>query len=196
MTMTITSQQPVVTSSMQGVAPNTGMSILGEGASMSISQLMMLMRKLNTDMRDTLREFHDGMQKTVFDKLVTSFETKQGAIESTYKAALVGGISQMVSGVIGMGGAAMGGQATMLATGGLSKATESIGGLGAAEGNRDAQQAQLLGEFQTGIADVFEKTVNKAAERAAEASRQLRDTTRELVALHDRMMNAVQIGGR
>ncbi|MBK5415402.1 hypothetical protein [Pseudomonas sp. TH31] len=65
---------------------------------------------MNTDMRDTQREFHDSMQKTVFDKLVTAFDTKQSAIESTYKSAMAGAISQMVSGVVSVGGAAMGGR--------------------------------------------------------------------------------------
>lgn len=193
MTTTITSRQPVVALPVQGTAPSTGGGILEEDASMSVSQLMMLMNKLNTDMRDIQRGFHDRMQGVAFDKQVTAYDTKKGAIESTYKAAIAAAISQMVSGVVGMGGAA-GGQATMAVTGGFGKATESIGGSAAAEGNRGAQKAQLLGEFQTGAADMLAKTVDKAADRAAEASRQLRDTMRELVALQDRMRSAVTGG--
>ncbi|WP_446739921.1 hypothetical protein [Pseudomonas sp. TH31] len=66
----------------------------------------------------------------------------------------------------------------------------------AASGNREAQQAQLLGEFQTGVAEKLAKTVATASELAAEASRQLRDTIRELNSQYERMMNSVQIGGR
>ncbi|MFW8695318.1 hypothetical protein, partial [Mesorhizobium japonicum] len=42
-----------------------------------INELIMLMKKLNIEMRDTLRTFHDDMQKVAFDKQMTSMATKK-----------------------------------------------------------------------------------------------------------------------
>lgn len=165
----------------------------GDNAFTRINEIIMLMKKMNIDMRDTLRGFHDDMQKNALDKQLKALETKQGAIELTFKAAMTGAIGQIVSGVVSFGGSLSGSQLASSATTGLGKATEGLGGVAAAGSSREAQQAQLLGEFQANAADNFAKHVAATADRAAEASRQLRDATRELVSLYERMANAVQM---
>ncbi|OLF53086.1 hypothetical protein BTN82_19920 [Pseudomonas chlororaphis] len=166
---------------------------MGDNAFTRINEIIMLMKKMNIEMRDTLRGFHDEMQKNAFDKQLKALETKQDAIESTFKAAMTGAIGQIVSGVVSFGGSLTGSQLASSATTGLGKATEGVGGVVAAGVSRDAQQAQLLGEFQANAAENFAKNVAATADRAAEASRQLRDATRELVGLYERMANAVQM---
>jgi secreted effector protein SseD len=168
----------------------------GEGAFSRINEIILLMKKMNIEMRDTLRGFHDDMQQTMFAKQMTSMETKQEAIELTYNAAMTNAVSQMVSGVVSFGGALTGSQLASSATTGLGKAAEGAGSVAAADTSRNAQQAQLLGEFQANAADNFAKNIAATADRAAEASRQLRDATRELVGLYERMANAVQMRAR
>ncbi len=165
----------------------------GDNAFTRINEIIMLMKKMNIEMRDTLRGFHDDMQKNAFDKQLKSLETKQETIEFTFKAAVTGAIGQIVSGAVNLGGALTGSQLASSATTGLGKTTEGLGGVLAAGVSRDAQQAQLLGEFQANAAENFAKNVAATADRAAEASRQLRDATRELVGLYERMANAVQM---
>lgn len=165
----------------------------GDNAFTRINEIIMLMKKMNIEMRDTLREFHDDMQKNAFDKQLTALETKQNSIESTFKAAMTGAIGQIVSGVVNFGGALTGSQLASSATAGLGKVSEGLGGVAAADVSRDAQRAQILGEFQANAAENFAKNVAATADRAAEASRQLRDATRELVGLYERMANAVQM---
>lgn len=164
-----------------------------ENAFTRINEIMMAMKKMNIEMRDTLREFHDGMQKIAFDKELLSLRTKQDALDLGFSSSMTGAITQIVSGAVGFGGALTGSQIGSSATMGLGKVSEGIGGVVSAGESLEAKEAQILGEFQSEAADVFAKNIAATAERAAEASRQLRDTTRELNALYERMANAVQL---
>lgn len=192
MTTTV-STQPLAASLLVQDAGDTRTYDAGDNAFTRINEIIMLMKKMNIEMRDTLREFHDDMQKNAFDKQLTALETKQNAIESTFKAAMTGAIGQIVSGAVNFGGALTGSQLASSATTGLGKVSEGLGGVAAAGLSRDAQQAQILGEFQANAAENFAKNVAATADRAAEASRQLRDATRELIGLYERMANAVQM---
>ncbi|CAI8741448.1 secreted effector protein SseD [Pseudomonas chlororaphis] len=165
-----------------------------------INELILLMRKLNIEMRDTLRGFHDDMQKIAFEKQMTSLDTKQKGITQTYNASLTSSITQAVSGVISFAGASYGGvvsnQFISSATSGLGKAIEGASACWSARYNCEAQQLQLQGEFQATTADNLAKTMATTAERAAEASRQLREATRELLGLYERLASAVQMRTR
>lgn len=194
--MTTVNSKPLVASAPMQDMGITRTSDTGDGAFSRINEIILLMKKMNIEMRDTLRGFHDDMQQTAFAKQMTSMETKQEAIELTYNAAMTNAVSQIVSGVVSFGGALTGSQLASSATTGLGKATEGAGAVAAAGTSREAQQAQLLGEFQANAADNFAKTLAATADRAAEASRQLRDATRELVGLYERMANAVQMRAR
>ncbi|MHC8397972.1 type III secretion system translocon protein SseD [Pseudomonas sp. MDT1-17] len=165
-----------------------------------INELIMLMKKLNIEMRDTLRGFHDDMQKVAFEKQMTSLDTKQKGITQTYNASLASSITQIISGVVSFAGAAYGGvvnnQFISSATSGFGKAGEGVGAFWAAQYNREGQQLQLQGEFQATAADTLLKSLATTAERAAEASRQLREATRELQGLYERLASAVQMRAR
>lgn len=194
--MTTVNSQPLSAPAPMQDMGITRISDTGEGAFSRINEIILLMKKMNIEMRDTQRGFHDDMQQTAFAKQMTSMATKQEAIELTYNAAVTNAVSQMVSGVVSFGGALTGSQLASSATSGLGKAAEGAGAVAAAGTSREAQQAQLLGEFQANAADNFAKNIAATADRAAEASRQLRDATRELVGLYERMANAVQMRAR
>jgi secreted effector protein SseD len=172
-----------------------------------INELMMLMKKLNIEMRDTLREFHDEMQKVAVEKQMTSLETKQKGIAHAYSASIISGAMQIVSGIANTAGSLTGGVGgTFNKTGmssvapgiaaGIGKFAEGAGALRSAYENTEAQQLQLQGEFQANTADNLLKTLATTAERAAEASRQLREASRELLGLYERLANAVQMRAR
>lgn len=165
-----------------------------------IGELIMLMRKLNSEMRDTLRGFHDDMQKIAFEKQLTSLDSKKKGIAQTYSAALGNGIAQAVCGAATFGGAGLGGvmnnQFLSSALSGLGKTGEGVAAILAAHSNIEAQQLQLQGEFQATTSDNLAKTLATTAERAAEASRQLREASRELLALYERLAGAVQMRTR
>ncbi|BBE08754.1 Uncharacterized protein MCB1EB_0593 [Mycoavidus cysteinexigens] len=71
-------------------------------------------------------------------------------------------------------------------------AVAGIAGYSAATSKREAEQLQLDGDFETQAAESFQKSLAKTADHALEASRQLHETTRELVALNDRVFSAVK----
>ncbi|MBB6155176.1 secreted effector protein SseD [Pseudomonas sp. JAI115] len=165
-----------------------------------INELILLMKKLNIEMRDILRGFHDEMQKVAFEKQLLSLDTKQKGIEQTFDAAVATSITQIITGFAGFAGAAVGygwdNQFISAAASALGKTAEGLGNFSAGFDNRHAQQAQLQGDFQAATADNLAKTLATLAERAAEASRQLREATRELLGLYERLANAVQMRTR
>ncbi|MGF6401554.1 secreted effector protein SseD [Pseudomonas frederiksbergensis] len=190
--MTTINTQPLAVS-LPAQYSGAGTSGTEGNAFTSINDIIILMKKMNTDMRDTMRGFHSDMQKMGFDKQVLAFETKQDGIDSTYKGAMAGAISQIASGGFSLLGGARGSAVASALGTGAGKASEGIGGVVAAGNSRDGQQTQVLGDFFASAAESFAKILSTAAETAAEASRQLRDVTRELVGLFERIVSALQM---
>ena len=50
----------------------------------------------------------------------------------------------------------------------------------------------MQGDFEEQSAQRFEKMLETALDRAADASRRMRDVTRDLVSLHERVASAVR----
>lgn len=165
-----------------------------------INELIMLMKKLNIEMRDALRSFHDDMQKVAFENQVMSMGTKKEAISKTFDAAIMSSWGKIGAGIVGVFGAGLGNKTANASwtTGATAFGNVNQGIMDnvAAHSTREAQQLQLQGEFQATTADNLAKSLATAAERAADASRQLREATRELLALYERLANAVQLRGR
>ncbi|CAI8808167.1 hypothetical protein [Pseudomonas zeae] len=164
-----------------------------------INELIMLMKKLNIEMRDVLRGFHDDMQKIAFEKQVTGYQTKQDGIIKTHESALATSCAQIgfgLAGLVGAGVGFFGNQLWSTVASSLGTTGQGVAGVFSANLTMDAQQTNLLGEFQTATADNLQKTLATTAERASEASRQLREATRELLALYERLSNAVQLRAR
>jgi secreted effector protein SseD len=179
----------VLTEQSAAAAPNsTGC----DGAAQSIDSLIFLVQKLNVDMRDMERQFASKMQTVIFDRQVAALQMKKEAIMKEFDASIVSAAAQIGSGMLGMLGAASGDElANGLAKGGgaLEKGItdELTAGM-----TRDAKKSKLDGEVQDEFAKEFGRTMEQAVDRANEASRQLVQTTADLIALQDRIKQAVR----
>lgn len=163
-----------------------------KGVYATMDDLIEKLQEMNVKIRDAQRAFHTSLQRTAFDKQVLALETKKAAIQLNYQAAMAQGGTQVASGVLGFGGALTGNHLVSAATTSLGKTGEGIGATITPGITRQAQEAQLLGEFQAGTSSDFLKTVAAAADKAAEASRRMHEATRDLTGLQDRIMSAVK----
>lgn len=164
----------------------------GDGALATINQIIARLQKIGSEMRDLERQFSETMQRIVFDRQVLALDTKKQAIEQNFNAAMATAVTQIVGGAMSALGALSGRQIATSAADGLSKSGQGIAGVASANMTREAQQTQLQGDFESQAAESFNKTLATAVDRAADASRQMRDVTRDLVALHDRVASAVR----
>ncbi|MCX8565606.1 MAG: secreted effector protein SseD [Glomeribacter sp. 1016415] len=71
-------------------------------------------------------------------------------------------------------------------------AAQGIANYSAAVSKREAEHLQLDADFETQATESFLRSLEKTMDHAIEASRQLRESTRELVALNDRLCSAVR----
>jgi secreted effector protein SseD len=164
----------------------------GDGALATINQIIAQLQKIGSEMRDLERQFSETMQRIAFDRQVLALDTKREAIEQNFDAAMATAVTQIVGGAVSALGALSGSQIATSATDGLSKSGQGIAGIASANMTRDAQQIQLQGDFENQAADSFNKTLATTVDRAADASRQMRDVTRDLVSLHERIASAVR----
>jgi secreted effector protein SseD len=162
----------------------------GEGMFASIDHLIAQIKKIGVSMRDLERQFAETMQRVAFDRQILALETKKEAIGLNYKAAMASALSQIAGGVVSASGAfsSVGGSLTT----GLSDAGKGIAGVANASMTSEAQQAQMLGDFQDQSAQQFQKSLATTTDRALEASRQMRDATRDLVSLQQQLASAVR----
>lgn len=170
------------------------------GICATIDVMVLLLQKINSDMRDIQREHYASQQSTAFKKELTAIATKQAAIDLNYKATLSNAIAKTVSGVIsvagaGLGiarGASLGGEFISSGTSGLGRLTEGSVSAGMANTTRDAQQKQALGDFQSNAATEYYKSLSNILDSGAEASKRMANLTRELNDLRDRIFSAVR----
>lgn len=170
------------------------------GICATIDVMVLLLQKINSDMRDIQRDHYASQQSTAFKKELTAIATKQAAIELNYKATLSNAIAKTTSGVIsvagaGLGiarGASLGGEFISSGTSGLGRLTEGSVSAGMANTTRDAQKKQALGDFQSSSATEYYKSLSNIADSGAEASKRMANLTRELNELRDRIFSAVR----
>lgn len=167
-------------------------SMLGGGTLATLEKLMIMLREMQADSRDMWREFASDQQQAAYTMRVTAYETRMTSIEKTYNASMIQGFSQIFSGIVGVAGAVTGNQVISTGAASLGKLGEGVGTMVAATQTREAQINQSIAEFQQGNADEFRKTLDSAVDKANEASRQMREWTKELIELQNRVMSAVR----
>ncbi|WDD90560.1 pathogenicity island effector protein (plasmid) [Burkholderia sp. FERM BP-3421] len=165
----------------------------GSGALATINQIIARLQKIGGEMRDLERQFSETMQRIAFDRQVLALDTKRQAIEQNFDAAMATAVTQIVGGAVSALGALSGSQIATSTTDGLSKSGQGIAGVASANMTREAQQIQLQGDFESQAAERFDKTLATAVERATDASRQMRDVTRDLVSLSGQVASAVRL---
>ncbi|QLL13454.1 hypothetical protein [Pseudomonas chlororaphis] len=163
------------------------------GALATLEKLMIMLREMQSKTRDMWREFAANQQQTAHTMRITAYETRMESIEQNYNAAMTQGFSQILSGIVNVGGAITGNQLVTTGTTGFGKASEGFGTMISASQTREAQINQAIAEFQQGNADEFRKTLESAVEKASEASRQMREWLKELGDLQSRIMSAVRL---
>lgn len=168
-------------------------SVLDGGALATLEKLMIMLREMQAKSRDMWREFAANQQQTAHTMRITAYETRMTSIEETYNAAVTQGFSQILSGIVGMGGALTGNQLVSTGATSFGKTSEGVGTMISASQTREAQINQAIAEFQQGNADEFRKLLESAGEKASAASRQMREWMKELIDLQNRIFSAVRI---
>jgi secreted effector protein SseD len=163
------------------------------GATATIDWVIAQLQKIGNNMRDLERQFAETMQRVTFDRQILALASKRDAIEINRQSATVSGVAQVVGGLVGMVGAATNTKIGMAAAEGFSTASRGIAGVHSGSASFDAQNLQLQGEFEGQSAEHFQKTLALTIERALDASRQMREVTRELVGLRERIASAVRL---
>ncbi|SUX35773.1 hypothetical protein [Chromobacterium violaceum] len=186
---------PTVPQQLSGQSVDKG----STGVYATIDNLIAMLQKMNIDIRDMERDFHAAGQQRAAAVQLKSIDTKLESIELKYKAAWKNASAKVLSGFLSAGGAAIGGVAgsggDLMSTGlsGVGKAAEGGINWGTASLTRDAEQKNILGEFQADHAAERYKALSAAAEKAAEASSRMHDLTRQLMSMQERMMSVVKI---
>jgi len=166
----------------------------GEG--ISINELMVKMSALLQQMRDMQQDYSIRQQELGYQQQVAALAEKRSSIAKNYEAASGAAIASIVGGVMGVFGSLAGGGKGMESLTQLgSMAGKTCEGIGQAVSADKSSQAQLLqtqGEFMSASADEYRTGMRKVADAAIECSRQMRETTQQLVDLHARLAAAVK----
>jgi secreted effector protein SseD len=163
-----------------------------DGAAQTIDTLIFLVQKLNIEMRDIERQFASDLQRIVFDRQLTALQMKKDAIEKQYSASIFSSAAEIVSGGLGLFGAATGSKEGVAVMDGLGNSGKGIAGVYSADYTRDAKEGEVQADVQDAFAKRFEQALTQALERANEASHQLRQVTADLVNLQGRVLEAVR----
>lgn len=175
-----------------GVDGSTRGAGYSDGPAQTIDTLIFLVQKLNIEMRDIERQFAGELHRIVFDRQLTALQMKKDAIEKQYSASIFSSAAEIVSGGLGLFGAATGSKEGVAVMEGLGNSGKGIGGLYSADYARDAKENDVQAEVQDAYAKQFEHALSQALERANEASHQLRQVTADLVNLQGRVLEAVR----
>ncbi|CAI1196236.1 type III secretion system translocon protein SseD [Serratia quinivorans] len=186
-----------------GAGDRESVSTQTTGLYATMDNLIFMLQKMNSEMRDLQRDYYTSQQEAAFAKEMRAYDSKKVAIGMNYEAAKGNAIAKMVSGGLSLVGAAGGGLASFkginggefISSGfsGSGKVIEGGTTLGMAGKSRDAQLKQALGEYQTNDAKEYYKSLDAVREKAAEASRRIVELTRELMSMQERIMSAVRI---
>ncbi|MDL4454957.1 hypothetical protein QRZ34_28620 [Klebsiella michiganensis] len=167
----------------------------------TMDNLILMLQKMNTEMRDLQRDFYASQQGAAFAKEMRAYDSKKEAIELNYKAAIGNAGAKIASGVLGVAGAlggaklgaARGGEFLSSGLGASGKVLEGGVSAGMAGKSREAQLTQALGEYQANDAKEYYKSLEAVRDKATEASRRMLELTRELMSMQERIMSAVRI---
>lgn len=169
----------------------------GTGVIAMLDDLIAMLQQMNMQIRDIDRNHYNNQQQVAHKKDMLAITTKEKAIELNYKAASSNAFGKIMSGVFSVGGAvtggiagASGGDLISAGMGGMGKITEGGTGLVGAGQSREAQELQLVADYQTALASENRKNLDAIADKAAEASRMALDLERDIMNMKERIMSA------
>ncbi|MCC3718263.1 hypothetical protein LLS47_02185 [Rouxiella badensis] len=200
-TINQTNSAPVTSSAETS---STASVVDGQGVIGTLNEVMMMLKKMNNEIRDLQRDFVGSSFKNAFNKEMSSLELKKEAIDTDYKAAMTNATVKMVTGSISAafgvaGGFAAGSKlADAVKTGsetfnGVGKAFESGMSMKAAGITRDARKIELRADMQQAQAAQIRQTISAAADKATEASRRMLEMTGELTRLQSAILDKVRM---
>ena len=165
-----------------------------EGALASINDLMLLVQKMNAQMRDINRRFVETQSVVEFSFQKAWFESKTEAIDKEFASGLLRGFAQIGEGAFSVLGAASGDPAMSAGLQGAGKTSEGMAGVLAAGIDRDAKQLEVGAELEMAAMKQNADEIAKAIQRAQDASNAMQQVTSQLVTLAGNMFAAVRLG--
>lgn len=167
----------------------------GTGVIAMLDDLIAMLQQMNMQIRDIDRNHYTNQQQVAHKKDMLAIATKEKAIELNYKAASSNALGKIMSGVLSVGGAvagagSSGGEFISAGMGGMGKITEGGTGMIGAGQSREAQELQLIADYQTTLATENRKNLDAIADKAAEASRMALEVERDLMNMKDRITSA------
>ena len=156
-----------------------------------LSDLLALMQKFHSTMRDTHRALVEQLQGVQFQNKVRALETKGEGADMKYAADTARAVGTLLGGLFGFAGAPFPNPAVSSLSNGANSTMQGITGLNGATGERESEVMKLLGEFQADRAGELGGTLDKSSSAASEASRRVREVTQDIVVIKDKMAAAV-----
>lgn len=184
-----------------GEATTASRSNAGTGVIAMLDDLIAMLQKMNMQIRDIDRNHYTNQQQVAHKKDMLAIATKEKAIELNYISARSNAIGKIVSGALSVHGAVSGGFATATLgesvggsvstwVGGIGKIAEGGMAYYGASKSREAQELQLIADYQTTLATENRKNLDAIADKAAEASRMALEVERDLMNMKDRITSA------
>ncbi|KAB7897027.1 hypothetical protein ASE93_14400 [Serratia sp. Leaf50] len=189
-------------------SPSSAMdAVNGQGVIGTLNEVMMMLQKMNGEIRDIQRDFVSASFKNAFDKEIASLDLKSEAIETNYKAAVMNAGVKIATGAVSLVGATAIGVSPNVAGGKFMEATKAVsdgmnaygkiaeGSIGVASAgiSRDAQKIELKADYQQTHANQIRQTISAAADKAVEASRRMLEMTGELTRLQAAILDKVRM---
>ncbi len=195
MAITVSAATPLATTGASNAPASRPPSLAtDEGALASINDLMLLVQKMNAQMRDINRRFVETQSVVEFTYQQAWFESKSEAIDKEFAGALLRGFAQIGDGAFSILGAASGDPALSAGLQGAGKTGEGITGVLTAGIDRDAKQLQVGAELEMAAMKQNADEIAKAIQRAQDASNAMQQVTSQLVTLAGNMFAAVRLG--
>ncbi|MBC8642926.1 type III secretion protein [Caballeronia sp. EK] len=160
-----------------------------------INELMVSLGQLFGKLRDALREYNKTQQLNTFKMELTSIKTQMSAIEKEFNGKNAQAWAQIASGVVQIGGGAVGCKLPPVADigRGAGSAIEGAVSVGTAnQWSRESQEEQAIGGYQHSTAEQLRKVADSTLGDVLKASSDLRQMLDSLVHAHDRITSVRQ----
>jgi secreted effector protein SseD len=163
------------------------------GALGTINDLIVLMRKMDMQLRDVNRKFVETLAVVGYTQQMEMIKSKMDAIGDRYRASMTRGLTQIGAGLADIGGVASRSAGWSAGLQGAGKAGEGLGGVMAAGSDRSAQQTDVLAEAQDAAMKRTLEELSKLVQRAQQASSDMMQVTSQLTSLRGNLLSAVHI---
>ncbi|HDL7090330.1 TPA: chemotaxis protein [Yersinia enterocolitica] len=173
---------------------NTGHNI--DDIMFDLSDIILEMNKLDNQRRDMMSAYNQKQQMLGWDIQVSSMQNKRDAIDKTARGAIVSSACTLVSGVVGIAGAAVSLKLGDIATHGSSALGQITSGGGKlAEGvyAREADLQRMISDLQGSNAQSYNKNISELSDKISELRQNMKDLSNNISSMMGQIAIAAKL---